>query len=680
MWRIPRLFLLLLPFSLSVLQAQEPSAFTVDDDINYVQISSPVISPDGQKVVFVRSDLNWKENERETRLYLVPADGGEAFRFTAGPEDRDPKWSPDGAHVAFIRATPSKDDKENGEKSQIWVIPAAGGEAFQLTDVSEGVNQFVWSPTSDGVVFSADDPKSKEEKKRVKDGFDAIYVFEGPNGQGRASWSNIWKVNLSDKKCQQVTHEQMRVSGLDVSPDGERVALVYRRENARNRQNLAEIGMARLDDGKLIRLTENKAPESRVRWKPNSRELGYLAPSDTTWELRQDRLYVMDVEIKEHRLVSGPFKGDISNFVWSSDGSRALIEAGAKTNRLIFDLDASDGSSREILANPGVARTVSFSSDGNKAAFVWSDALHAPDVYSIDLSPGAKPKQLTDLNPEFRDKVMAHFEVVTWKSKDGLPIEGLLFLPPDRKPDERVPLILQVHGGPAGVFTNSWNTSYHILAGLGYAVLCPNVRGSTAYGDDLLRGNMKDIGGGDYQDLMTGVDKLIKDELVDSERMGIRGWSYGGILGGWTITQTNRFKAASLGAMVSDWTSEYGQGFNHDVSLWYIGGSPWTNPDAYRRMSPMTHVANISTPTLILHGERDTTDTIEQSMNFHNALWERGVPTRFIRFPREPHGLREPRHQRTRLVEEIAWMQKYIRGIEWSDERKEEKEEEKPTS
>ncbi len=680
MQRIPKLLLLLLPFSFSVLQAQERSAFTVDDDINYVRVSSPVISPDGQKVVFVRSDLNWKENERETRLYLVPADGGEAFRFTAGPKDRDPKWSPNGVYVAFIRATPSKDDKENGKKSQLWVIPAAGGEAFQLTDLSEGVNQYVWSPTGDGVVFSADDPKSKEEKKRVKDGFDSIYVFEGPNGQGRASWSNIWKVNLSDKKCQQVTHEQMRVSGLDVSPDGERVALVYRRENARNRQNLAEIGMARLDDGKLIRLTENKAPESRVRWKPNSRELGYLAPSDTSWELRQDRLYVMDVEIKEHRLVSGPFEGDISNFVWSSDGSRALIEAGAKTNRLIFDLDASDGSSREILANPGVARTVSFSSDGKKAAFVWSDALHAPDVYSIDLSAGAKPKQLTDLNPEFHDKVMAHFEVVTWKSKDGLPIEGLLFLPPDRKSDERVPLILQVHGGPAGVFTNSWNTGYHILAGLGYAVLCPNVRGSSAYGDDLLRGNMKDIGGGDYQDLMTGVDKLIEDELVDPERMGIRGWSYGGILGGWTITQTNRFKAASLGAMVSDWTSEYGQGFNHDVSLWYIGGSPWTNPEAYRRMSPMTHVANISTPTLLLHGERDTTDTIEQSMNFHNALWERDVPTRFIRFPREPHGLREPRHQRTRLVEEITWMQKYIQGIEWSDERKEEKEEEKPTS
>lgn len=202
-------------------------------------------------------------------------------------------------------------------------------------------------------------------------------------------------------------------------------------------------------------------------------------------------------------------------------------------------------------------------------------------------------------------------------------------------------------------------------------MLCPNVRGSSAYGDALLRGNLNDIGGGDYQDLMSGVDELISDGIVHPDKMGVRGWSYGGILGGWVITQTDRFKAASLGAMVSDWTSEYGQGFNYDVRLWYIGRDPWGNPKGYREMSPLTHVANVTTPTILLHGEVDITDTIEQSMNFFNALWEKGTPTRFLRFPREPHGLREPRHQRTRLVEEIAWMHKYILGVEWSDEREE---------
>jgi dipeptidyl aminopeptidase/acylaminoacyl peptidase len=177
---------------------------------------------------------------------------------------------------------------------------------------------------------------------------------------------------------------------------------------------------------------------------------------------------------------------------------------------------------------------------------------------------------------------------------------------------------------------------------------------------------MKDIGGRDYHDLMTGVDTLIADGIADPDRLAIRGWSYGGILGGWTITQTQRFKAASLGAMVSDWTSEYAMGFNHDVRLWYIGGTPWESADAYRRQSSYTHIAKVTTPTLLLHGERDTTDTIGQSMMFYQGLKDRGVPARFIRFPREPHGFREPHHQRVRDTEEIAWLMKYARGIEWT--------------
>jgi dipeptidyl aminopeptidase/acylaminoacyl peptidase len=471
----------------------------------------------------------------------------------------------------------------------------------------------------------------------------------------------------------------MLVSDLDVSPDGMQVAFIYRRENARNHGNLAEVGLARLDDGKLVRLTENEAPESRVRWSPNGREVGYLAPDDKNWELKQSKLFVLDVQFREPRLVSGNFEGDISDYTWSLDGTRALLSAGVKTNRGIFELDVAGQDVKQLVEKQGSANDVAFSADGRKAAFVWSSAVHPPDVFSTSLPGGSELHRLSDANPHFRHKVMGRFQIVTWRSKNGLPIEGLLFLPSNRQDDQRVPLILQIHGGPAGVFTDSWRTAYHIFAGLGYAVLCPNVRGSTAYGDELLRGNMNDIGGGDFDDLMTGVDRLIEDGIVDPEHMGVRGWSYGGILGGWVITKTDRFKAAALGAMVADWTSEYGQGFSHDVRLWYIGGDPWSNPEGYRKMSALTHIQNVSTPTLLLHGERDMTDTIQQSMNFFNALWEKGTPTRFIRFPREGHGIREPRHHRTRLVEEIAWMQKHIRGIDWSDERKDlEKDQSKP--
>ena len=650
--------------------AQEASPLSVDDEIQRVQASSPMLSPDGEMVIYVRSDLNWKKNKRETRLYRVSADGGKPVRFTNGPADRDPRWSPDGEYIAFIRPAAAAEETggREGRKNQIWVIPASGGEAFQLTSLSEGVRRYVWSPGSDRIVFIASDPKSKETKKRLKDGDDAFFVFEGPNGQGVGSWSNIWTIGLEEKKARQVTKEKMLVSDLDISPDGERVAFIYRTENARNNGHRAEVAMARLEDGKLVRLTENLAPESRVRWHPNGREVSYLAPDDKKWELRGPKFFLIDTETRRHRRVSGEVEGRIGEYEFSPDGSSVLLAAGVRTNRQVFELNLAAGETRPLMEKAGVARGVSFSADRRRAAFLWSDLRTPPDVYVADLSAGSEIQRLTDLNPQLRNRALAGFEIISWKSSDGQTVEGILTLPPNHEPGTPVPLILQIHGGPAGVFTNAWSADAHLFAGLGYATIRPNVRGSSAYGDEWLRGNMRDIGGGDYQDLMTGVDHLIEKSIADPDKMGVRGWSYGGILGGWVITHTTRFKAASLGAMVADWTSEYGQGFSHDVRLWYIGGDPRSNPEGYREMSALTHIQNATTPTLLHHGERDTTDTVEQSMNFFNALWEKGTPTRFIRFPREPHGLREPRHQRTRLIEDIKWMQKYVRGIDWKDE------------
>ena len=273
--------------------------------------------------------------------------------------------------------------------------------------------------------------------------------------------------------------------------------------------------------------------------------------------------------------------------------------------------------------------------------------------------------------------MLAESEIIKWHSSDGLEIEGILLLPANYQSGTRLPLLLHVHGGPAGAFTNSFRSSYHVWSGLGYAQLLPNVRGSSGYGDELLQGNYQDIGGGDYQDLMTGVNHVVEAGYADPSQLGIRGWSYGGILGGWTITQTDRFKGASLGAMVSDWASEYAPGFNHDVHLWYIGGTPWDNPDEWRQKSPLTHVANVTTPTLLMHGINDRTDTEPQSMMFFTAIRDQGKTARYIKFPREPHGFREPRHQRTRDVEEISWIQKYVRGVEWTPWERPKKEEKK---
>jgi dipeptidyl aminopeptidase/acylaminoacyl peptidase len=313
----------------------------------------------------------------------------------------------------------------------------------------------------------------------------------------------------------------------------------------------------------------------------------------------------------------------------------------------------------------GTLRVASYSRDRTKIAYVFSDCVTPPDLYFADVH-GGNPVRLTRANPWVEEEILLpSCRVIQWEGHDGLGVEGIFMLPNGHRPGTKAPMILQIHGGPAGFWGNRFEPDLIVSAGLGYAQLAPNPRGSSGYGDALLRGLMGDVGGGEYHDLMTGVDHVIDQGFVDPARLGVAGWSWGGVLAGWTITQTNRFKAASVGAGVSNWIGESGPGFNWDVSIWYIGGKHWTHRNEWRRGSAINFVENVQTPTLFLHGDKDQTSSTNQSMVFFAALQERGVPTRFIKFPREGHGIREPRLLRIRMVEEIRWMHKYVLGEDW---------------
>ena len=255
--------------------------------------------------------------------------------------------------------------------------------------------------------------------------------------------------------------------------------------------------------------------------------------------------------------------------------------------------------------------------------------------------------------------------MLRWKSKDGTEIEGVFVLPEGYEEGTRIPLMLQIHGGPSGYWANDFELDFHLFAGLGCASLGPNVRGGSGYGDAVLRGLMRDVGGGEFDDLMSGVVHVIQLGFADLDPMGVRGWSWGGVLGGWVVTHTDRFKAASLGAMVCDWIAESGPGFNFDVTLWYIGGTHWDNPEEWRKRSSLTYVKNVTTPTLLLHGGADTTSSTNQSLIFFTALRDQGISTRFIKLPRQTHGITEPRLERIRGVEEARWMQRYVLGETW---------------
>lgn len=670
--KVMRNLTLLIVFVLAVpVAGQERRAMTTDDGLDMVQVGGAMISPDGSWVLFSKSELSWEENERKTTWWRVSAEGGEPYRYIGDDGGGDFQFSPDGSRLAFTR---SVDDE-----SQLFLLPTTGGEAVQLSEHETSIGSYAWSEDGSKIIFVATEPRTDEEEEAREAGYDAIFVDEGPNGQQSGNWNNLWLIEVESGAERRLTDTDHRIGSFSVAPNGDRILFTSRIENRRNQQNLSEIQLLEVETGTIRQLTDNSAPEGRLSWAPDGRSFAYTARTDGEWELLLDKIWVMDPDGGGRRIVSGAFDGNIGNFVWAPDASEILFSGLHGTNNNLYRINLGSDSIEQITSSVGSLAPSSFSRDRAKMAYVFQDFDTPADIW-VGLTDGTGAVQLTDVNSTITDElVLGQGEVIRWESRDGTEIEGILMLPAEYQSGV-LPLLLHIHGGPAGVFRNSFSASNHVWAGLGYAQLFPNVRGSSGYNDDLLRGNLRDIGSGDYEDLMTGVDELISRGIADPDKLGLRGWSYGGILGGWTITQTDRFKGASVGAMVSDWTSEYGPGFNHDVRLWYIGGTPWDNTDEWRERSALTHVANVTTPTLVLHGINDRTDTEPQSMMFFQALKDQGKITRYIRFPREPHGFQEPRHQRTRDVEEIRWIQKYVRNIEWTPWERPEKDDKKVVS
>ena len=647
-----------LPLCAAESQAQK-RAMTLDDGFRVVSVGGGQISPDGRWALYSRTARDFASDSSKTTWWLAPTDASTPSRqFIGEAGASNITWAPDSRTLYFLRAV--------NKVRQLHSMSLDGGEALALTEFKENEGNWTLAPTGKFFVIRRAEKDSVLEKKK-KDGWDHVYVDEGSNGQSAESWSNLWIYDLTSKQLMRLTSRDWTIGAMDVSPDGKRIVVTIRSDNKRNTGGASELSLIDIASKQITQLTDNKGPESGPTWAPDNRTVVFEAVSLDKWDSGNGDFWAIDVDTKAIKKITQPHTGQIGSSVFTPDGKYLYFAGGFGTARWPRRLDVTTGKLDDLAATAGLIGVSSWSKDRTKYLYSYQDFNTPADLYVGTVGTTTdRQVRLTDANPWVRDSIaMGKVEVVQWKSVKDFTIEGLVHTPAGYDPAAKkpIPLILNIHGGPAGAWTNNFSTIAHVYNGLGYALISPNVRGSVGYDDKLMRGNLADIGGGDYQDVMTGVDAMIARGLTVADSISLRGWSYGGILGGWTITQTARFKAASLGAMVSDWTSEYGPGFNFDVSLWYIGGDPWTNAQAFREKSALTYVNKVKTPTLLLHGDNDITDTPAQSMNFFAGLQKFNVPSRYVRFPNEPHGFGKMKHQRVRDTEEIQWMQKYVRGL-----------------
>lgn len=654
------LFVLVILSCLRPLYAQDANRrpMTVDDALNMVRLGDVLMSPDGGTVFFSKSELDWQNNKRQKTYFMIPAAGGEPVQYVGDAGGSSFQFSPDGEFLSFKRTVE--------EDSQIFIMSLRGGEAIQLTHHTNGIASFKWSADASRIFFTADEPLSKEAQEEHDLGDDAVFMFEGANGREEARWRNLWVFDISSKKEDRLTNEELIINSFDPSPDGTRVVFSATEQDTDNFFFLSELYLLDVGNPTPLRLTNNNAPEGNLHWAPDGKTFLYHAPTDMEFDLTHGFLWIMNPDTGEKRKLEEPSYGEISGLTWTPDGESVLFNESRRTDLNFHRLNVNTGKITEVTRVEGTLRVLGLSKDRTKMVYSYSAFDTPPDLYVSPLSE-FNPVRLTNANPWIEEEILlAKSDIVRWSSKDDMEIEGVLYVPAISSEGARLPLIVSIHGGPPGHFANGFRPEFHIFAGLGYASLGPNIRGSDSYGDDLLCALQGDVGGGEYDDVITGVDYLIERGIADADRLGVRGWSWGGILGSWVITQTDRFRAASLGAMVGSWTAESGPGLSYDLKAHYIGGAHWVNPEEWRRVSSLWYVENVTTATLLLHGSEDVVSTPGQSMLFFNALKEIGkAPVRYISFPREPHGFREPRHQRRRDIEEIRWLQKYIRGIDW---------------
>ena len=624
------------------------------------------ISPDGARIAYVKGEMG-REGTRfgKQRIWMVDADGRNDREFTTGPRaDFHPRWSPDGTRIAFL-----SDRIEDG-RMQLLVADPAGGEAEALTtlegdiDPSRGKDCIQWSPDGRRIALLIRDSKSEERKRREKERDDAVEFERDPR------YTRLWVLDLKTRAFRQVTRGRVQVWEFAWSPDGRNFALIA--SGSPEEWSWYESALARVSAaGGRLNVLWDPAPRQLAlpRWSPDGRRIAFLSCVWSDRGVIGGGVFVMPAAGGRPVQLAPRHRGTVSWMEWKRDG-RSLLAAGYEEGQAaIHSIELRSGRARRLWRAPVQIlenhwSRFSISRDQKRLAVVRSAPHEARDVWRGDLSKTSiRWRKLTDSVPELRKFELGAQEIVSWKSRDGRRVQGVLILPVGYRRGKRVPMIVCPHGGPTSIVSNGFlggNPQSQLLAARGYAVFLPNFRGSTGYGLEFAEANVGDLGGGDFEDVESGVDALIERGIANPKRLGYGGWSYGGYMTAWTVTQTRRYRAAVAGAAITNWQSFHG---NSHLCTWdaiHNAASPYERGGIYDTNSPMNHVHKVRTPTLLLHGERDRDVTPEQSYQFYRALRDHGVKTTLVTYPRAGHNPDERKHMLDVRRRVIAWYEKYV--------------------
>lgn len=657
-------------------------AFTAEDLYRVTFVSDPQLAPSGAEVAFVRTTIDRERNHYRSQVWLVPFDGSApARRFTRGPVDTAPRWSPDGTLLAFLRKPAGKE-----ARAQLWLMPRGGGEAWRLTDAPEGVADPQWSPDGKHLAFTSKvtpDAAATATPSDVRvidrlsfkldgEGFDdgkRRHIFVIPRAPAVAAARQITAGDCDDTEP-------------SWSPDGHSLAFVSARHPDRDFDRRRDVWVVPAGGGDPRCVTRTTGPCAGPVFAPDGQTIAYTGHDNdprygpttqpTIWLVPA----VGDAAPRPiGRQLDRPVGSDVGTdlrygtpeprLAWTPDGA-ALFTLLSDSGRVsVSRINATTGAATTLFDGDRQVTNCSASSDGQRLALAVSSGTSPADIVGLDVATGAE-RRLTDVNAALFSAVEVRSpERFRYQAPDGQPLDGWIVTPPGFDPARRYPLILEIHGGPHAAYGESFYLEFQLLAARGYIVLYTNPRGSTGYGQAFVSALRLDWGGVDFRDVMAGVDAVVKRGYVDEARLGVTGGSYGGYLTNWIIGQTDRFRAAVSGRSTSNRASLYGHSdIGSFVGDWEFGGPPWERHDFYRERSPITYVANVRTPLLLENQEQDHRCPVPQAEEFYTALKKlRRTDVQFVRFPDESHGMArqgQPAHRVERLERILGWFDKYL--------------------